>query len=70
MTFRRIAVLPAVLLPLTLGVGCGDESTAGGYDKQGYPRDASGQVSSNPEDYHESVCERVGDMASDYESEC
>jgi hypothetical protein len=47
-----------------------DDGPPGGYDSEGFPVDESGAVSSNPEDYRELVCERVGDMADDYQSEC
>jgi hypothetical protein len=46
-------------------------SPAGGYDDKGFPLDANGDVSSNPEDYRKVVCESgMVDDYPDFEEEC
>ena len=71
---RRAFAVLAACFALALGISaCGDsgpDSPSGGYDAQGYPLDESGNVSSDPEDYRELVCDKVGEMATDYEEEC
>jgi hypothetical protein len=43
--------------PAPTGSQSTTERPAGGYDAQGFPLDENGDVSSNPDDYHQSVCE-------------
>jgi hypothetical protein len=84
---KRGAAVAAVLSALALSLGACAESgssssggkdgnaatptPSGGYDSKGYPLDSSGEVSSNPDDYRDSICAtELAKQASDYDSEC
>lgn len=59
---KRYAIAAVCVAVMALGTaGCGDssevEGPAGGYDAQGFPLNENGEVSSNPQDYHQSLCE-------------
>jgi hypothetical protein len=75
---RRMARrITAVLVAIVLGVAGSGCSTSTGssneqnHDQKGFPLDANGNVSSNPDDYRESVCNtESAKEAPDYEQEC
>lgn len=62
MSIHKRSAITAVCIAIALGAaGCAGsseaEGPAGGYDAQGFPLDEGGHISSNPDDYHQSVCE-------------
>jgi len=78
---RARMVGAAVAATFALGaVGCSDIDTdgssgpsapMGGYDDGGYPLDETGEVSTDPEDHREAVCESgLVDDLPDFEEEC
>jgi hypothetical protein len=75
---RLLGVLLAYVLGAVGLVGCagsdsggGASAPPGGYDAQGYPLDERGNVSSNPDDYKQSVCATpFAKEAPDYDQEC
>jgi hypothetical protein len=78
MKARLLALLVAAILGSTGLVGCADSGTSdgppapsGGYDAKGFPLDEDGDVSSNPDDYKETICGmEFAKEAPDYEEEC
>lgn len=62
MSVYKRPVIAVTCMAIALGVaGCGsssgEESTGGGSYAEGFPTTDSGEVSRDPQDYHQSVCE-------------